>query len=297
VFPEGGYVVFRSGWDRRAHHLVFDAGPLGCPVSAGHGHADFLSVQCTAFGEPYIVDPGTFCYTADAAWRDHFRGTAAHSTVVVDGVGQAQPGGPFSWASRPAARLAQWRSTEAFEIAEGEHDGYTRLADPVRHRRRVMWIKPWYWVVVDDLSGAADHAVELRFQFAPMEVTVTPALWARARGARGHGLLVRPFSTARLRADVLLGEPDPIQGWIAPDYGLRRPAPALVYSTTARLPLRIATLLLPIEDPSAEPPPVSMLLGEGPGAVALRLEDRGETVRFGAREGLAVEPRAAGAWS
>ncbi len=87
-----------------------------------------------------------------------------------------------------------------------------------------------------------------------------------------------------LRADVLHGEPDPIEGWVSPDYGRQRPAPALVYSATARLPLRIATLLLPIEDPSAEAPSVSMLLGEGTGPVALHLKDRGETVRFGARE-------------
>ena len=87
-----------------------------------------------------------------------------------------------------------------------------------------------------------------------------------------------------MKGDVVAGETAPIQGWVSPDYGVRRPAPALVYSAVARLPLRIATLLLPVEDPAAEPPPVSLLLGEGPGPVALRLEDRGETVRFDERE-------------
>jgi hypothetical protein len=51
----------------------------------------------------------------------------------------------------------------------------------------------------------------------------------------------------------------------------------------ARLPLRIATLLLPTEDPSVDPPGVSVVLGEDPGPVALTFDD-GETVRFGARE-------------
>jgi len=31
VFPKGGYVIMRAGWQRNAHHLVFDVGPLGCP--------------------------------------------------------------------------------------------------------------------------------------------------------------------------------------------------------------------------------------------------------------------------
>jgi uncharacterized heparinase superfamily protein len=80
----------RSGWDRRAHQLIFDVGALGCPVSSGHGHADLLSIQCAVFGEPYLVDPGTFVYTADRGWRDFFRGTGAHSTVRVDGLDQAR---------------------------------------------------------------------------------------------------------------------------------------------------------------------------------------------------------------
>ena len=80
LFAEGGYVVMRSGWERDAHQLIFDVGPLGCPVSSGHGHADLLSVQCAVFGEPYLVDAGTYCYTGDTVSRDFFRSTAAHNT-------------------------------------------------------------------------------------------------------------------------------------------------------------------------------------------------------------------------
>ncbi|PYN93862.1 MAG: hypothetical protein DMD91_29220, partial [Candidatus Rokuibacteriota bacterium] len=111
LFEHGGYAVMRSGWAPGAHHLVLDAGPLGCPVSGGHGHADLLSVQCAAFGRPSVVDPGTGCYTVEPEWRDFFRSTAAHSTVMVDGVGQAEPAGPFGWRQRPAARVLRWIST------------------------------------------------------------------------------------------------------------------------------------------------------------------------------------------
>src|SRR5262249_38252448 len=97
LFARGGCAVMSSGWDREAHRLVFDVGPVGCPVSGAHGHADLLSVQCSAFGEPRVVDPGTYVYTPDRVWRDHFRSTAAHSTVVVDGQSQARSAGPFAW--------------------------------------------------------------------------------------------------------------------------------------------------------------------------------------------------------
>jgi hypothetical protein len=284
LFADGGYAVMRSAWESDAHQLIFDVGPLGCPISGGHGHADLLSIQCSVFGEPYLVDPGTYCYTVDRDWRDFFRGTAAHSTVAVDGVGQATPAGPFAWAARPRLRLRRWVSTETFDLADADHDGYRCLPDPVGHRRRILFVKPRYWVVVDDLEGKAEHRVELRFQFVPMRVTLGPELWARALGSRGHGLLLRAFATAPLKAEVLEGELTPIQGWVSPDYGRRRPAPVLTYSAVARLPLRIVTLLLPVEEPLASPPAVSPLTEEGRGLVGLVFGEENEQVRFEERD-------------
>src|SRR2546428_2923136 len=261
LFADGGLVVMRSGWRADAHQLIFDVGPLGCPFSAGHGHADLLSIQCSVFGQPCLVDAGTYGYTAEPRWRDFFRGTAAHSTVMVDGLGQAVPTAPFQWDARPRPRPHRWQSTEAFDCAEASHDAYSRLADPVVHRRRVVFVKPGYWAVVDLLDGRAEHAVELRFQFAPIEVTVGPDLWARARVSEGRGLLIKPFAAVSLKGEVHEGDLAPIQGWISPVYGRRGPAPALIYSTVARLPLCIMTLLLPTERLFAAPPAVIPLLG------------------------------------
>jgi heparinase II/III-like protein len=269
LFPDGGYAVMRSGWGPDAHQLIFDVGPLGCPLSGGHGHADLLSIQCSVFGEPYLVDSGTYCYAEDQTWRNFFRSTAAHSTIRVDGIEQAIPAGPFKWQSRPCARLHRWVSTEALDWADAEHDAYRTLPDPVMHHRRVLFVKPRYWVVVDDLKGGAEHQVELRFQFAPMEVVVDQTLWARARGAGGHGLLIRAFATVPLKTEILEGELAPIQGWVSHDYGQRQPAPVLIYSAVTCLPLRLVTLLLPIERQQVPPPAVSTIVGEGPDPLGL----------------------------
>lgn len=269
----------RSGWEGDAHHLIFDVGPLGCPISAGHGHADLLSIQCSAFGEPTLVDPGTYCYTSDLEWRHFFRGSAAHSTVVVDGQSQAVAAGPFSWEERPRARLRLWLSTDTYDFADAEHDAYHRLSDPVTHRRRLAFIKPRYWVVVDDLEGAAGHRVEIRFQFASIAVSVDSKLWAWARGKEGRGLLIKPFATVPLEVALHEGELAPIQGWVAPDYGQRRPAPTLVYSTISRLPLRILTLILPAENPAA-PPSVLALLSDRVGPVGLHFPGDSESLIF-----------------
>jgi heparinase II/III-like protein len=280
LFADGGYVVMRGGWGAQAHHLILDAGPLGCPASAGHGHADLLGIQCSAFGEPFIVDPSTYCYTTDPAWRDHFRSSAAHSTLAVDGAEQATPAGPFAWHSRPRARLRRWLCNEALDFADTEHDAYRHLPDPVSHRRRVLFVKPRFWVVVDDLDGRAEHRIDLRFQFAPMHVTLETDLWARARGARGQGLLVRPLATVPLKGEILEGCLDPPRGWISPHFGQRYPAPSLVYSAVAMLPFRIVTLLWPIENAQTPLPLVRPLEGDGPGLPGLLLESTQQRIRF-----------------
>jgi hypothetical protein len=275
ALADGGYAVMRSGWTPDAHQLVLDAGPLGCRVSAGHGHADLLGVQCAAFGEAYLVDPGTYAY-ADRPWRDFFRGTAAHSTVMVDGLDQAEPDRTFSWRRRPRATLREWTSDEALDFADAEHAAYARLADPVRHRRRVLFVKPRYWVVVDDLDGAAPHRVELRFQFAPLEVALDDG-WVRARGRAGRGLLLRAFASAPLRAEIRCGRQHPREGWYSGDYGRRTPAPAAVFSADTRLPLRLVTLIWPVED-AAAPPPRAWPVTSRHSALAGLVLDRGERV-------------------
>ncbi len=291
LFPHGGYAVLRSGWDRSAHRLIFDVGPHGCPASGGHGHADLLSVQCSLFGEPYLIDPGTCVYTGDPQWRDYFRGTAAHSTVTVDGLEQATPAGLFKWRQRPRARLRRWISTELLDMADGYHDAYHRLPDPVTHRRRVLFVKPRYYVIVDDLAGRSEHRIDLRFQFAPMEVTLNPDSWVLAADSSGRECRMLVSATAPLQTELVYGRTEPLQGWVSPDYGRREPAPMLVCSTVARLPLRIVTLLFPVDNLFALPPTVSASIEHR--QIDLLFEQGNETLHIG-DENIVVERKPGG---
>ena len=82
-----GYFVSRS---ERGDHLVIDAGPHGY-LNGGHAHADALSVTLTVRGRPFLIDPGTACYTIDPELRDRFRSTSVSQhphgrrTVAVAG--------------------------------------------------------------------------------------------------------------------------------------------------------------------------------------------------------------------
>ena len=279
LFPNGGYAVMASGWDDDAHRMIVDVGPIGCPITSGHGHADALSVQCWAYGRPLVVDPGTFCYTTEPCWREHFRGASAHSTVLVDGRGVATPDGPFSWAALPVVQQRLWRSDDTMDLVDASHDGFRTLKDPVTHRRRVAFVKPSYWVIVDDLDGATCHEVELRLQLASgCRVRAIPPRWHAVSAARRRGLMVGVFASVPLSPELHEGDLIPPQGWCSPAFGRRVPAPMLVWSSIARLPARIATVLIPVEDVSLPPPRVSPLMSEGPRLAGLVLGDGEEFV-------------------
>jgi hypothetical protein len=57
--------------------------------------------RCRHDGVDILADPGTYGYHGEPAWREWFRSTAAHNTVELAGVNQAESGGPFLWNSHP----------------------------------------------------------------------------------------------------------------------------------------------------------------------------------------------------
>ncbi|RPI51211.1 MAG: hypothetical protein EHM55_19515, partial [Acidobacteria bacterium] len=107
ALPASGYYIMRTGWDAQAHYLGFDCGELAAGVSAqetpsaAHGHADTLSIEVSAFGEPLLVDPGFWTYNGSMDWHRYFRETEAHNTVVIDGRSQAEFRGRLKWSHAP----------------------------------------------------------------------------------------------------------------------------------------------------------------------------------------------------
>ena len=277
IFVAGGYAVMRSGSGRDAHQMIVDVGPLG---SFGHGHADLLSIQCAIFGQACLVDAGTYAYTAEPEWRNYFRGTSAHNTVRIDGKDQAEPAGPFGWRERPRTTVRGWQSTSEFDAIDAEHTAFVGQGIPVVHRRRVVFVKPHCWIVVDDLLGEDTHSVEWSFQFAPVPVSLASGGAAQADLPGGETLWVLPRSTTAVRASVHTGETDPIRGWVSSDYGCRVPAPMLVYSATGTLPMRQLTVLVPERRQSASPPSIDLVLDRSRRPSGVHLSSARLTVHF-----------------
>ena len=237
-FPDGGYFIQRSGWDRKARYLVFDCGPLG---DGGHGHYDFLNIEVAANGRPLIVDPGRFTYAEDEAnWRQRFKGTAAHNTVCVDELDQV----PYR-RGKPRGPLAHARLVERFRVP-----GLDMLCGEVRspvyeavHTRRIFFVTGEYWLIVDSLRGEVPHKYDLRFHLTPTALNHCTLLF-RCRGGplwpplRGTGAATegRPYNDCKVELS---------HGWISSRYGIKEAAPVVSVTSEGQANADFYTLIAP----------------------------------------------------
>jgi Heparinase II/III-like protein/Heparinase II/III N-terminus len=234
----GIYVMASS--EPPLQQLVIDAGPQGA-FTAGHGHTDALSVQLSANGREWLVDPGTLCYISSGPERDLFRGTAAHNTLQVDGLDQADPTGPFSWDSLPTTRTERWVSGKTFDLFVGSHTGYCRLADPVVHRRSIFHLKSRFSVVRDVAVGKGVHQLDLFWHLAPAVLpTGASEKTIELSATDGKRLALLPVEGHGWSQELT-------QGSVSPVFGKTEPSLVLRFSRQALLPAEFAILLRPAE--------------------------------------------------
>ncbi len=226
AFPDTGVYLLQSGGRGGGDRIsvTLDCGSLGFGSIAAHGHADALSMTLRAFGVDVLVDPGTYDYFTDPRWRDYFRSTRAHNTVVVDDLDQSESLGPFLWGRRANARCLRWEPAVCGGTVEAEHDGYERLARPVRHRRTVsLNAERREITVVDELSGAGVHSAMQCWHFGER-------CSVRRMDDRGRLRIECPNGIVRVELDdslelaMLRGEEEPIAGWVSRAYHQRMPA-------------------------------------------------------------------------
>jgi hypothetical protein len=235
-FPQGRLAVDRRRVAGDERWTLFDAGDLGM-LSGGHGHAGCLGLGLYACGRPLVVDRGTNVYNGAPAWRQYFRGTRAHSTVMIDGREQAEPAGNFRWATRYAARIVRHIATADYTMVTGEHDGYQRLSNPLVHQRTLLGVDGEYWVCIDRFTGAGTHSGEFLFQLAPgLEVERAGTAVFAASADAAAGLLIVPAGFEEPCTRVEIATTDTPQGWHSDDYGARRPAPTLATTDMLRAP-------------------------------------------------------------
>ena len=181
---DSGYVRLAAG----PAVAILDVAPIGPDYLPGHAHADTLSFELSLFGQRVIVNGGTSRYGSGPE-RLAERGTAAHSTVQIDGADSSEVWGGFRVARRARPFDVQVPTGEGpLQEVSAAHDGYRRLAGRPVHRR--TWgLTAGRFVVSDRLDGGFASAVA-RFHLHPairVECDAAECPDASPGGAGGEG--------------------------------------------------------------------------------------------------------------
>jgi hypothetical protein len=257
AFKNAGYYVMRSDWSKNAKYLLFDCGPC----SGFHGHEDKLSIEVFAFGIPFIVDSGSYTYENSDPYRAYFVGSQSHNTLMVDGRSQIRRWiGDSLKTKKSWHEQAVWIQKADFDYAMGIYDeGYGKFAlekpkgadivEDVTHTRHILFVKPDYWLVVDELQATALHNYQLLFHGHPeseIYIEDEKAVTIKRKGNNACLYLI-PAETEKIKIDLKTGCQTPIQGWYSLDHHFKTPSTAVIYESEKADSTIMTTLIYPLQ--------------------------------------------------
>jgi uncharacterized heparinase superfamily protein len=221
-FPHAGWFIYRH----EEEYLAIRAGGNGQLGWGGHAHNDALSFEYSIGDRNFLIDPGTYTYTADPDMRNLFRSTACHNTLRVDGqeISRIPEGELFRLEDDARCRVIAQNDS----MWEGEHGGYKRLG--VIHRRRFEKTATG-WRIGDTVSGVGSRALEWFFHFDPscaMEIDQNRVVTKFA--SRPNIQLISNLQSLILNLE---------EGFASRAYGQRAPAPVAVFRLNVSLPIEV----------------------------------------------------------
>lgn len=157
---DSGYV--RIDWPDAT--AILDVARVGASYQPGHAHADTLSFELSLGTHRVFVNTGTSQYGTGSE-RQRQRGTAAHTTVIVDDIDSSEV-----WAGFRVARRAypigytEDRADDHVRVTCA-HNGFMRLRGSPIHKR--TWdARARALTVIDQISGKFRHA-QARYHLHP----------------------------------------------------------------------------------------------------------------------------------
>jgi hypothetical protein len=182
-FPNSGYYVSRSGDDKDARQLTFDAGPRG----GDHGHLDLLNFEFFGYQKPLIADPGLLSYSSSyASARKTVVSTPAHNTISIDGMNHRTS------EKISTSPLTMWEERSGGIQMAATHYAYTGLNGAPVVARNIWHDHEDVVLVVDFAAASATHTYTQSFNLFTNNTTAFTG--GKIRTATGSGdVMLQPL--------------------------------------------------------------------------------------------------------
>lgn len=183
-FKDSGYYILRKG----EYKLIFDSGEICPSYLPAHGQCDALSYELSIKGIPILVNSGTYQYE-NGEWRDFFRKTKAHNTVMIGDKDQSQFWGSFRIANRISdVKRSHFSYNKGLNFIYGSYKTYFGA----KHTRFIGEIDENVLLVLDKIECNSNEDVRSYIHLIP---EVKPTIDETIKIDRGNfSLNIVPFA-------------------------------------------------------------------------------------------------------
>lgn len=168
-YKDAGITIFRH-----QDHYVFinNSGLSKHPhankkVNGTHTHSDLLSFDYSIDNNHFIVDPGTYVYTSSVKYRNEFRSTSKHNTLMIDNldIHTLPKNDLFSVEDFAYPTLNEYVESEDLITLNAAHNAYEKIG--VKHIRSFQFQKKDNVLnVIDKVKSTQQHNYCFYFHFA-----------------------------------------------------------------------------------------------------------------------------------
>jgi hypothetical protein len=207
--PASGFTVMRTDWTRNALYMNINYGRW----NGTHTHNDMLDFEIYAYGRALAVDAGIGLTYDDPLYVPWYQSSRAHNMVTVNDQNIER--------KSIQGENTVWSSTASLDYFAGEHRGYAALG--VHVRRQIVFVKPKYWVVLDEVQCQKGGDTLSWYFHTP---TTLASLDGQFRSTTSPGILIAPAGgelksrtgtcLASSTTDLTPGKTEEI-GWLALD--------------------------------------------------------------------------------
>jgi len=161
---ETGYYVMRTGWKTDDLYMLIDGGLA--QYKPDHTHGGILGVILYARGQ--VLLPTYHVRYSDPSYQI-LKNSLVKNVALADTMLQGRYWRPNKaqtgfgiWLQLPKPVVHAWEAEPDYDYFRGSHNAFDSIG--VKYSRSILFIKPYYWLVLDDFDSPGLHSYQQIWQ-------------------------------------------------------------------------------------------------------------------------------------